>query len=146
MLIYKNGRLHYSKFSFAILDDFYLKTESIGEANYFITLVSPDKRFSVDLSIIEDSEGAYEELVSVIEDMAPSIVYPISPISINGIQGYHATYRAKRTQYYEAWLDIDSGVTFNLVIETTGDILSIDCTKLFADVAPQLKLNELRQL
>ena len=116
MLIYANGRLHYKKFSFAILENFYLKSETDGEADNFITLVSPDESFSVDLSIIENSEGAYEELVSVIEDMVPSIVYPISPISINGIHGYHATYSTKRTQYYEEWLDIESGLTFNFFI------------------------------
>lgn len=139
MLNYANGRLHYNNFSFAILENFYLKSETDGEADNFITLVSPDESFSVDLSIIENSEGAYEELVSVIEDMVPSIVYPISPISINGIQGYHATYRTKITQYYEAWLDIESGVTFNFVIETHRDILSVNCTKFFADIAPHRK-------
>ena len=87
----------------------------------------------------EDSEDSEAELESLIADLKANVVYPISPISVKGLSGFHVTYRSIRTQYYEARFDIAEGGTFLLVVDTNGDILDIDCAALLSSVDPRLE-------
>ena len=137
MLQYKNHRVHFEGVSFQIPDGFFLDSTYGEESDNTIHLYSSDETFTLELRVEEDCDGAEAELESVISDLSPTVVYPIAPITVNGLSGHHATYRNRRTQYYEAWFDVDDGVALSMVVETKGDILNVDAKALVAAVDPR---------
>ena len=137
MLQYINHRFYCRGISFQIPDGYFLDSTPGEESDNTIRLYAPDESFAVELRVEEDCDGSQAELASVIHDLTPTVVYPIAPITVNGLSGHHATYRNRRTQYYEVWFDIDDGVALSLVVETKGDILDVDANTLVTSVDPR---------
>ena len=137
MLQYINHRFHFEGISFQIPDNYFLDSTPGEESENTIHLCAPDESYGVEIRVEEDCDGSEAELASVISDLTPTVVYPIAPLVINGLCGHHATYRNRRTQYYEAWFDIDDGVALSVVVETKGDILDVDAAALIAGIDPR---------
>lgn len=137
MLQYVNHRFHSKGVSFQIPDGYFLNSEPGEEKDDMLYLYAPDKSFHVMMQIEEDCDGSADELETVLDDMAATVVYPISPVAVNGLSGHHTTYRTKRTQYYEVWFDISVGVALSIVIETYGDIMDIDTAAVIAAIDPR---------
>ena len=139
MLQYNNHRFHCGPISFQIPEGFILAP---GDGTSFaetLRLYAPDESFTLELRVEEDCMASVLELASVIHDLEPTVVYPIESLSVNGLHGYHAAYRCRRTQYYEAWFDMEKGRALNLIIKTHGDILAVDTAAVFAAVDPRLQ-------
>lgn len=137
MLQYINHRFHFGGISFKIPDGYFLDSTYGEESDNTIHLYSPDESFALELRVQEDCDGSAAELESVISDLTPTVVYPIAPLAVNGLSGHHATYRNRRTQYYEAWFDIENDTALSVVVETKGDILDVDAAALIAAVDPR---------
>ena len=137
MLQYINHRFHFEGISFQIPDNYFLDSTPGEESENTIHLCAPDESYGVEIWVEEDCDGSEAELASVISDLTPTVVYPIAPLVINGLCGHHATYRNRRTQYYEAWFDIDDGIALSVVVETKGDILDVDAAALIAGIDPR---------
>ena len=137
MLQYIKHRFHFEGISFQIPDGFYLDSTFGEESDNTIHLYSSDESFALELRVQEDCDGSEAELASVISDLTPTVVYPIAPLVINGLCGHHATYRNRRTQYYETWFDIDDGIALSVVVETKGDIPNVDAVALIAGIDPR---------
>ena len=137
MLCYKNHRFYAHNASFKIPDGYFIDTEPGMEADECIHLWGPNGDYSVEVRMHTDSANAEASLESVLNGMRPTILKPVSPISINNMTGYEATYRHTRNQYYELWLDIDEGVTMCIVILTSKDILQVDSAAVTAAIDPQ---------
>ena len=118
MLRYTNQRFHYGNISFRIPDGYFLSAVPGRESDNSIILYSSDQSFSLELWLEEDCDGSKEELAAVIHDLDATVVYPIAPIMVNGLSGHHATYRGLRTQYYEAWFDVDATAALSMIVET----------------------------
>lgn len=140
MLQYKNHRFYWEGISFQIPEGFFFDPVEGCDVLNAIRLFAPDESFTLELRMEEDCMGSEQELASVIHDLEPALVYPIAPLTVNGLQGHHATYRCRRTQYYEAWLEIGEGNALSLIIETHGDILDIDTAAVVAAVDPRLQI------
>lgn len=139
MLQYKNHRFHFGPISFQIPDDFILAPGDGTSIAETLRLYAPDQSFILELRVEEDCMTSALELDSVIHDLEPTVVHPIEPLTVNGLHGHHATYRCRRTQYYEAWFDMEKGRALNLIIETHGDILAVDTAAVLAAVDPRLQ-------
>ena len=139
MMQYKNHRFYWEGISFQIPEGFFFDPVEGCDVLNTIRLFAPDDSFALELRIEEDCVGSEAELASVIHDLEPTLVYPIAPLTINGLQGHHATYRCRRTQYYEAWLDIGEETALSLIIETRGDILNVGTAAVLAAVDPMLR-------
>lgn len=137
MLRYINHRFHCGTISFQIPDGFYFNSEPGEESDNTLNLCDPDETFTLELRVEEDCDGSAVELESVINDLAPTVVYPIAPLTINGLSGHHVTYRNRRTQYYEAWFDMADDASFSLIISTAGDILDIDAAAIVTAIDPR---------
>lgn len=55
------------------------------ESDNTIHLYSLEEFYSVELWVEENCNGSEAELESVISDLAHTVVYPIAPISVNGL-------------------------------------------------------------
>lgn len=138
MYLYKNHRFHCDGASFEIPDGFYFDSETNEDTPNLLKIVAPDESYTVEVRIEEDCDGTDEELASVIDDLSPEVVYPVAPLLMNGLAGHHATYRNRRTQYYEAHFGLPDGTTHLLIlISTAGDILDVDTAALMAAIAPR---------
>lgn len=134
MFLYRNHRLYYGNVSFQIPDGFFLDANPDEDTDDYLKLVAPDESYSIDIRFYQDSMDAKAELESVIHDLRAEIFYPVAPIIMGGLPGYHATYRDRRTQYYEAWFDIEESFTLDMVFYTKCDILSIDTAAVVAAI------------
>lgn len=126
MLQYKNHRLYYGDFSFAIPNNYYLNTEADDCTADTVCLASEDMRFLVELSIQYQTRGAADELTSVIRDLNCPVLEAVAPFSINGLQGFCATYTSGGDYYHELRLDLedtDDGMTEFVVIIRTEDVI-----------------------
>ena len=139
MLLYKNHRFYYENISFQIPDGFYYDSAPREESDNLIYLHPADESYDLQLRIEEDCDGSKAELDSVIYDLSATVVYPVAPISCGGLSGHHATYRSRRTQYYEAWFDLEDGRALTIVVETKGNILDVDTKALVANVDPKIE-------
>lgn len=139
MFRYQNHRFYCSCFSYQIPDGYFIDTNPDEDTDDYMRLVSPNETFSVDIRLEQDCERSDGELASIIHDITATVVYPTSPIELNGLQGHHATYRTKQSQYYEARFDLPDSQALCLLIITAGDILSIDTTAVVAAIAPRLE-------
>lgn len=137
MLRYINHRFHCGGISFQIPDGYYFDSTPGEESENTIHLCAPDESYGIEIRVEEDCDGSEAELESVISDLTPTIVYPIAPLVVNGLCGHHTTYRNRRTQYYEAWFDMEDGVALSVVVETKGDILDVDAAALVAAIDPR---------
>lgn len=126
MMQYKNHRFYWANISFQIPEGFFFDPVEGCDIADTIRLFAPDDSFTLELQIEKDCMGTEEELASVIHDLEPNLVHPIAPLTVNDLQGHHATYRCRRTQYYEAWFDIGKGSALNFIVSTHGDILDVD--------------------
>ena len=122
MLQYKNHRLYYNTFSFAIPNGFYLDTEADDCTADTVYLVSEDMRFAIELSIQHQTRGAGDELTSVIRDLDCPVLEAVAAIEVNGLHGYCATYTSGGDYYHELRLDVEEGeegmTEFVVVIRT----------------------------
>ena len=134
MLQYKNHRFYWRRISFQIPEGFFFDPVEGDDAAEALQFFSPDDSFTLELRIEEDCMGSEGELASVIHDLEPTVVYPIAPLTVNGLQGHHAAYRCRRAQYYEAWFDIGDGSALRLIIKTRDDIRGVDTAAVVADV------------
>ncbi|MBQ4624317.1 MAG: hypothetical protein IJB51_07240 [Clostridia bacterium] len=139
MLHYVNHRLIGGGVSFQIPDGYFIDLVPGIEFDNGVRLLSPDESFSVELRVEEDCEGAVKELTSVLNDLEPVEICSVEPITMNGLSGYHATYRCLRYQFYEAWFDVDKTTALSLAVETQGDIMDIDVGAIVADVDPRVE-------
>ena len=139
MLHYKNHRFHVANVSFQIPDGYFLDTDPEENANNCIRLWDQDKLYSVEIRVDDSSRGSEMELAYVLQGMNPRILHPIRPVCVNGIMGHHATYRNTRTQYYELWLDIDTGLAMLVLIVTKADIMKIDVDSVVAALDVQME-------
>lgn len=139
MLQYKNHRFHHELISFQIPEGFFLDSRPELLANNSIRLYATDESFSLELRVEMDCDSAEQELASVIHDMEPTVIYNVAPLTVNGLRGHYATFRCQRTQYYEAWFDLEEGTAFSIVVETHGDILAVDTAAVVAaiDLSPR---------
>lgn len=137
MLQYKKHRFYWGLISFQIPEGFFFDPVEGTDVLNTIRLFAPDDSFTLELRIEKDCAGLELELASAIHDLEPALVYPIAPLTINGLPGSHATYRCRRIQCYEAWFEIGEGTALSLIIETHGDILDIDTAALVAAVDPK---------
>lgn len=138
MLCYKNHRLHYGKISFQIPEGYFIDTAPELISDNFLHLYAPDLSFFIDVHVYTESKGSSAELSSVLRDMKHTLVQPVSIISINGLTGVHAAYRAEGTQYYEAWLDVEKNVTLLLLLSTNQPIEKIDTASIVAEIDPRV--------
>lgn len=88
-----------------------------------IFLLSPEKDYSLIILICDDTLSAYEELLSTVKDF--TIIEPVSEITVNGLHGYHAAYRTRTEQYYEAQLDVPGGIVSIIIKSDMKNILGI---------------------
>lgn len=140
MLCYKNHRFHHRQVSFQIPEGFYIDTEPELVSDNSLHLYSPDMLYRLDLQIVTTSNGSSEELASVLRDMKHTLVRPTLLLSINGLTGVHAAYRSEGTQYYEAWLDIATGVSMLILVSSKLSIEKIDTAAIVAAVDPRLPM------
>lgn len=138
MLLYKNHRFHFANVSFQIPEGYFLDTDPEENANNCIRLWDPDKRYSVEIRVDDNTRGSEMELAYVLQGMNPRILNPIRPTTINGLSGHHATYRNTRTQYYEIWLDIDADVALLILVVTKEDILKLDVASVISAIDPRV--------
>ena len=141
MLQYKNHRLYLDNFSFAIPNNYYLDLENDEIAADMIHLFSEDMRFLVDLCIQYQTRGAGDELTHVLLDLACPVIEAMTPFSINGLDGYCATYTSGGDYYHELRLDLwenDEGVTEFVVIIRTEDVIESknDVADIISLIAP----------
>ena len=139
MLHYFNHRFHWKNFSFQIPDGFYLDSEPEVQTDNFLWLWAPDKSFYLTLHILDDCADTKSELEAVIADMSPEWSSPVEPITINGLHGHHATYHLCYSHYYEAWLQIESGAAFNIVMENPDGVLDTDTAAVLTAIDPKLE-------
>ena len=137
MFRYKNHRFYYDNISFQIPDGFFLDANPDEDTDDYLKLVAPDESYDIDIRFEQDCMDAKSELESVIHDLKAEILRPVAPICMNGLTGYHSTYRDKRTQYYEAWFDIEDSFTLDVIISTRGNILTIDADAVIAAIDPR---------
>ena len=137
MFRYKNHRFHYENISFRIPDEFFLDANPDEDTDDYLKLVAPDESYYIDIRFEQDCMDAKSELESVLHDLNAEIFCPVAPISMNGLSGYQSTYKDKRTQYYEAWFDIEDGFTLDMLITTKGDVLSIDTDAVITAIDPR---------
>lgn len=141
MLQYKNHRLHYNNFSFAIPNNYYLNTEADDCTADTVYLVSEDMRYLVELSLQYQTKGAADELASVIIDLDCPVIEAVAPFSINGLQGFCATYTSGGDYYHELRLDLEEGeegITEFVVIIRTEDVIETqkDVSAIINMIAP----------
>lgn len=134
MFCYKNHRLCFGQMSFCIPEGYYLDCESGEGIDSIVRFWAPDKSYSVELRVNPECAGSEFELASVLHDMKPTVLRAMEDVSVNGLSGYHATYRTRKTQYYEMWLDIALGTTLSLLIETARNIMDIDIPALLTEI------------
>jgi len=134
MLCYKNHRFHYGQISFQIPDGYYIDTDPELISDNSLHLHSPDKLHRLDLQVDTSSKGAIKELAAVLRDMKHTLVQPTSLLSLNGLTGVHAAYKAEGNQYYEAWVDIARGVSMLILISSKRDIAKIDTAAILTAV------------
>lgn len=138
MLQYAKHRFHFRGVSFRIPDDFFLDSVPDVKSGNRVLLVAPDRNYSVEIRIEEDTDGSEFELQTEIEDLAPKMVHSIAPIAINGLSGFHATYRNRRSQGYAVWFDLNNGSDcLNIVVSTQGNIENIDTAAIIIDIDPR---------
>lgn len=126
MLQYKNHRLYYGDFSFAIPNNYYLNPEAADCGAETVYLVSEDMRYLVELSLQYQTRGAGDELAHVILNLGCPVLEAVAPFSINGLQGFCATYTSGGDYYHELRLDLedtDDGMTEFVVIIRTEDVI-----------------------
>lgn len=134
MFCYKNHRLCFDRVSFCIPDGYYLDCE-LGEGiDSIVRFWAPDESFSVEIRVNAECAGSELELASVLHDMKPTVLRAMEAVPLNGLSGHQATYRTRRTQYYEMWMDIALGTTLSLLIETTRNIMDIDIPALLTEI------------
>lgn len=134
MFCYKNHRLCFGHVSFCIPEGYYLDCE-LGEGiDSIVRFWAPDKSFTIELRVNTECAGSELELASVLHDMKPTVLRAMEAVSINGLSGHHATYRTRRTQYYEMWMDIALGTALSLLIETPKNIMDIDISALLTEI------------
>jgi len=141
MLCYKNHRFHFGKVSFQIPEGYFIDTAPELISDNFLHLYAPDLSFFLDVHVYTESKESAAELTSVLRDMKHTLVQPISIISINGLTGVHAAYRAEGTKYYEVWLDVEKNVTLLLLLSTKLPIEKIDTASIVAAVDPRLSVD-----
>ena len=129
MLQYRNHRFCWGQVSIEIPDGFYWNTDVDRALQIGVFLISPEKDYTLDILIYDDAASAYTELVDTVKDFEPLSL--ISEITINGFQGYQATYRTRTEQCYEAQLNIPGG-TLSIVIKS-------NCRKI-SDIIKQVDL------
>lgn len=125
--------------SFQIPDGYFLNFDPEMVGDNGVRLYSPDQSYTVELRLEEDCDGSARELTAIIQDLQPTVVYSLAPLTVNNVSGHHTTYRGLRHQHYEAWFDVDGTTALSLVVETQGDILKIDTAALVAAVDPRLE-------
>lgn len=138
MLRYKNHRFHYGKVSFQIPEGYFIDTAPELISDNFLHLYAPDMSFFIDIHVYTESKDSTAELSSVLRDMKHTLAHPVSIISINGLTGVHAAYRAQGTQYYEAWLDVEKDVTLLILLSAKSHIEKIDTASIVAAIDPRL--------
>lgn len=73
MLLYKNHRFHFANVSFQIPEGYFLDTDPEENANNCIRLWNPDRHYSVEVRVDDDSKGSEMELAYVLQGMKPKI-------------------------------------------------------------------------
>lgn len=105
MLQYKNGRLYGNGVSFEIPEGFFIEPNPGVALMDGIMLFSPDKKFWVQYEF-QKMESAHDGLHVLLSDFEGTVLNPITPLEINGLNGYCASYLDGTYSYYEARFDI----------------------------------------
>lgn len=137
MLRYCNHRFTCEGVSFRIPDGYYLETELAMVADNYLHLLAPDSSYIVEIRVNKECSSPSDELTSVMEDMRATVLRSIDALEIGGLTGCHATYRMTKSQYYEMWLEIASGVEMCVVVISPDDILRIDVEAIIAAIDPK---------
>ena len=141
MLQYKNHRLYYKDFSFAIPNNYFLNPEAADCGAETVYLVSDDMRYLVELSLQFQTRGAGDELAHVILDLGCPVLEAMAPFSINGLDGYCATYTSGGDYYHELHLDLEDsgeGMTEFVVVIRTEDVIESknDVADIISKISP----------
>lgn len=141
MLQYKNHRLYYNDFSFAIPNNYFLNPEAADCGAETVYLVSDDMRYLVELSLQFQTRGAGDELAHVILDLGCPVLEAMAPFSINGLDGYCATYTSGGDYYHELHLDLEDsgeGMTEFVVVIRTEDVIESknDVADIISKISP----------
>ena len=100
-------------------------------------LIPPEADFILELRAERDIDGTEAELQSILEDMEPVILRPVSPLTLNGLSGHHAVYSGRRFQYYAAWLTSLPSAALSITVTSEGNILDMDTAALLAALDPK---------
>lgn len=102
-----------------------------------VTIRSHDGLYRMQWEVVEDVDESTEQgLVQLLEDMeSSSIVYPIAPITVNGLTGHCVAYDDSRCGNYEARFDLSEHrqILFYIVTEPGLKIDKIMQTQEFHD-------------
>lgn len=139
MLRYLNHRFHFDGISFQIPDGCLFHAGAAMEEEHCLVLFDADETFTLELRIEEDCDSSDKELRTILHDLSPIVLQPVTPMVINGLFGHYTIYRSRRTQHYMVWLNINRETAFTIDISTTGDISAIDTAALVTAVDPILE-------
>jgi hypothetical protein len=137
MFQYKNHRFHFGGISFQIPDGYFFDSGRKDEGDILFRLHAPDQSFAIDVRIEMDLDGILTEMQNMLDDFGSDIVYPPAPLQMNGLHGYHTTYRNRRSQSYEAWFDLGAENALSLTLTTRSNILDIDTAAVLAAIDPR---------
>ena len=137
MFQYKNHRFHFGGVSFQIPDGYFFDSGRKDEGDILLRLHAPDQSFAIDVRIEMDLDGILTEMQNMLDDFGSDVVYPPAPLQMNGLNGYHTTYRNHRSQSYEAWFELDAENALSLTLTTRSDILAIDTAAVLAAIDPR---------
>lgn len=107
MIHFEHGAFCAAGIAFHVPDGFFLETDPEDEAlPWGISLYAPDQTYNVRLYWEEASMGSEEELNDMLSDGEYVILSPVAPLTVNGLEGFHAAYQSGGYGYYEARFDL----------------------------------------
>lgn len=119
MLLYKNGRFHIGKASFALPDGFYLESDIELTEGSALCAWDPERKYLFRWQYFHDCEGSARELQKwFLPDSGLTPLSEVVPVSIYGLTGHMVLYRSYRPRYCEVRLDLGAGEELSLMVET----------------------------
>ena len=141
MFQYKNHRFHFGGVSIQIPDGYFLDSGRTDAGDILLRLHTPDQSHTIEIRIEKDLDGILTEMQNMLDDFGSDVVYPPAPLTMNGLNGYHTTYRLRRSQSYAAWFALDAENVLSLTLTTRSSILDIDTAAVLAAIDPRVEGN-----